>query len=37
MGQHLRLGPGSGLRILDIVLLLSILADSFPNPVDRRE
>ena len=35
MGQHPRLGQGSGIGLLDPAILLWILGDSFPNPVDR--
>jgi hypothetical protein len=35
MGLHPRLGQGSGIGLLDPVILLWILGDSFPNPVDR--
>ena len=35
MGQHPRLGQGSGIGLLDPAILLWIVGDSFPNPVDR--
>ena len=35
MGLHPRLGQGSGIGLLDPAILLWILGDSFPNPVDR--
>ena len=36
MGLHPRLGgQGSGIGLLDPAILLCILGDSFPNPVDR--
>jgi hypothetical protein len=34
-GLHPRLGQGSGIGLLDPAILLWILGDSFPNPVDR--
>jgi len=35
MGLHPRLGQGSGIGLLDPAILLWIVGDSFPNPVDR--